>query len=237
MDSPSPGPPGRLERASCIIVGVIAGGAGGYVAFERSNQLGSAVLLVIGALFLVIGIQGTRLMRFTSGSNGVELEQKKRIIVDAIEKAQDEGNSEKASGIAEGAAIAAPSLGINQLGVQYELQVSAAIVGMGYLVTHIAIDAGFDLSITDDSDGRVNADVRRYSKPVPRQALEALIQRASIRRLPVVLITYTELSRSAQDAVRNSENLEVVRWRGEDDNAVLAGTLRRLFAQSHRIGY
>ena len=49
-------------------MGIIAAGAGGYVAFERSNQLGSAVLLVIGAVFLIVGIQGTRLMRFTSGS-------------------------------------------------------------------------------------------------------------------------------------------------------------------------
>ena len=79
-ENPSSSPPNWLERACCIIVGTVAGGAGGYVAFERSNQLGSAALLIIGAVFLVIGIQGTRLMRFTSGSNIVELEQRNGIL-------------------------------------------------------------------------------------------------------------------------------------------------------------
>jgi hypothetical protein len=230
-DDSSPRPPGWLERAGCVIVGVIAGGAGGYVAFERSNQLGSAVLLVIGAVFLVIGIQGTRLMRFTSGSNIVELEQKKRTIVDAIEKAQDEGNVEKASGIAEGAAIAAPSLAIGTLGLQYELQVSAAIVGMGYLVARLMMDVGFDLDIMDTDGGMVHAELKRNYRPVPRSPVEGLVRKASISRIPAVLITYTELSRSAQEAVRDPGNFEVVQWRGEDDNAVLAETLRRLFAR------
>ena len=175
-DSSPASPPNWLERACFISIGVIAGGAGGYVAFERSNQLGAAVLLVIAAVFLVVGIQGTRLMRFTSGSNIVELEQKKRIITDAIEKAQDEGNIEKASGIAEGAAIAAPALGLaKNLGLQYELQVTSAIVGMGYFVTHSSLDSGFDLIIGGGTDRIIYAELKRYSRPVPRQIVEALI--------------------------------------------------------------
>ncbi len=228
-DDPSPGPPSWLERISCIIIGIIAAGAGGYVAFERSNQLGSAVLLVIGALFLIIGIQGTRLMRFTSGSNIVELEQKKRIIAAAIEKAQEEGNVEKASGIAEGAAIAAPGLGVRSRGLQYELQVSSAIVGMGYLVSpYSTMDRGFDLVITDESGRMILAEVRRYSRTVPRESLEAFLRRASVIRVPVILISYTELTREAQGAVMTS-GIEAVRWRGENDNALLAEALRRMF--------
>lgn len=224
--------PSWLERTCCIIVGVIAGGAGGYVAFERSNQLGSAVLLVIGAVFLIVGIQGTRLMRFTSGSSIVELEQKKRIIADAIEKAQDEGNIEKASGIVEGAAIAAPALGLAQnVGLQYELQVASAIVGMGYLATPSSpLDRGWDLIVTDGNDRMVFADLKRLSRPVPRGLVGPLINRALTMPVPVVLITYTELSRVAQEAVSASGNLEVVQWRDEDDNDRLAETLRRMFA-------
>jgi hypothetical protein len=238
-DAPSPAPLNWLERTCCIIVGVIASGAGGYVAFERSNQLSSAVLLVIGAVFLIVGIQGTRLMRFTSGSNIVELEQKKRIIADAIEKAQDEGNIEKASGIVEGAAIAAPALGLaKNVGLQYEFQVAKAIVDIGYLVTPSSLDKGFDLIVRDGSARIIYAELKRLSKPVPRQLVEALIYRTSTRVVPVVLITYTELSRAAQEAVSTSGNLEVVQWRDENDDDRLAETLRRMFASissSHRI--
>jgi hypothetical protein len=232
-DAPSQtSPPNRLERACCIIVGIIAGGAGGYVAFERSNQLGSAVLLVIGAVFLVIGIQGTRLMRFTSGSNIVELEQKKRNIVDAIAKAQDEGNIEKASGIAEGAAIAAPALGLSQhLGLQYEVQVASAIVGMGYLVTPSVLDdKGFDLVIRDGSDRIIHAELKRYAdfRPVSARILQALMYRAAATAIPVILITYTELSGEAREFII-SRKLEAVQWRDENDNDRLAETLRRMF--------
>jgi hypothetical protein len=234
-DEPSSGPR-WLERASCVIVGVIAGGAGGYVAFERSNQLGSAVLLVIGGVFLVIGIQGTRLMRFTSGSNIVELEQKKRIVADAIEKAQDEGNVEKASGIAEGAAIIAPSLNVVNSGLRYELEVASAIVGLGYLVTPAATYAGWDFIISDESGRKIYAELRRYLKPVPLPVVEALLYRAfSTRLAPMLLITYSELSRGAQEAVRAASiPFEVVQWRTDNDNAQLEDALRRTFASVPR---
>jgi len=214
-------------------VGFVAGGAGGYAAFERSNQLGSAVLLMIGAIFLIVGIQGTRLMRFTSGSNIVELEQKKRIIADAIEKAQDEGNIEKASGIAEGVAIAAPTLNLaRNIGFQYELQVAAVIARMGYIVTSSSMDRGFDLIIGDASDRIIYAELKRYSdsRPVPSRIVEALLYRASTAQVPTVLITYTELTKAAQDAVNIFGKLEVVKWRDENDNDRLSETLRRLFA-------
>jgi hypothetical protein len=229
-DIPSSTAPNWLERACCIIVGVVAGGAGGYVAFERSNQLGSAVLLVIGAVFLIVGIQGTRLMRFTSGSNIVELEQKKRIIADAIEKAQDEGNIEKASGIVEGAAIAAPALGLaKNVGLQYELQVASTIADMGYLVTTSSLDRGFDLIITNESGHTIYAELKRYSRPVPRQLVDALMHRVSTILVPIVLISYTELSSAAQEAVSKGGILEVVQWRDKSDDNRLAETLRRMF--------
>jgi hypothetical protein len=170
-------------------------------------------------------------MRFTSGSNVVELEQKRRIIVDAIVTAKEEGNPERAAGIAEGAAIANPALTPQAIGLQYELQVSAAIVGMGYLVSQVQWDAGYDLNIADANHGLINAELKRFSRPVPRKAIELFVRRASRSVVPAILITYTELSRSAREFVDTSGNIDVVRWQGEDDNAVLEGTLRRIFAR------
>jgi hypothetical protein len=233
-DSLPPGPPGKVERACCIAVGFASGGAGGYVAFERSNQLGSAVLLVIGGLFLLIGIQGTRLIRFTSGSNGVELEQKRRIIENAIKEAQDEGNLEKASGIAEGAAIVSPSIGTHARGLQYELQVSSAIVGMGYAVNNnnFGPDMGFDLTIRDAGGRIVEAELKAYYRPVPRGVVEMLALQSESRLAPLILISNMQLTRSAQEAVKNFPKFKAVQWRDYADNPALAATLEHMFSLS-----
>jgi hypothetical protein len=224
-------PPNWLERTCFIIAGVVADGAGGYAALERSNQLGAAVLIVVGAVFLVVGIQGTRLMRFTSGSAVVELERKQRRIAYAIEKAQDEGNLEKASGIAEGAAIASPALRPGNVGIQYELKVSAAIIEMGYHVMTASLDLGFDLVISDESRSHIIfADLKRLTRPVPKQAIDRLLPRIPPGRTPALLITYTELSNAARELISSLGRVEVVRWRDEHDNDRLAEMLRNMFA-------
>jgi hypothetical protein len=58
------------ERLLAGIVGAAAGAAGTYTVFETSNQAGSAALIVVGAAFLLVGVQGTRLIRL-GGSAGV----------------------------------------------------------------------------------------------------------------------------------------------------------------------
>jgi Restriction endonuclease len=239
-DFPTAPPPGWLERTCFMIVGIIGSGAGGYTALERSNQLGAAFLLVIGAVFLVVGIQGTRLSGFTSGSTLVQLEQKKRIIADAIKKAQNEGNIEKASGIAEGADIAAPALGLaNNVGLRYEFQVTDAIVSLGYDVMFSDLDRGFDLIVRDNRGRTIYVELKRYSRPMSRQSVQSILFQASAVQVPVLLITYTELSRAAQEAVNTVKNFYVAQWRAEDDNDQLATALRHVFAsipQSPHIG-
>lgn len=204
------------------------------MAFERSNQLGSAVLLVIGSLFLLIGIQGTRMISLTSGSNGVELERKRRDVEDAIKDAQDEGNLEKASGIAQGAAIVAPAaLSASSRSMQYEFQVSAAITGMGYSVEEMfGPDMGFDLRIRDTDDRLVYGEIKYYSRPVSRETVELIKGRAGLIRppAPVVLISATDLSKPAREIVENSPDIEVAYWRGDKDDADLMLALERAFA-------
>jgi hypothetical protein len=233
-DNFPPGPLEGWERFCCIMVGVIAGGAGGYVAFERSNQLGAAVLLIIGGLFLLIGIQGTRMISFTSGSSGVELERKRRDVEDAIKDAQDEGNVEKASGIAQGAAIVAPTvLSTSSRSMQYESEVSAAITRLGYSVQEMfGPDMGFDLRIRDVDDRLVYGEIKYYSRLLPREAVERIRGQAGLIRppAPIVLISATLLTRPAREAVENSPGIEVAHWRGDEDDAHLRRALERAFA-------
>src|SRR6516162_7951910 len=51
---------------------------GGYAVFEKSNQAGTAMLLILAAIFLLIGVQGTPLIKFGSSSGSVELERRRR---------------------------------------------------------------------------------------------------------------------------------------------------------------
>jgi hypothetical protein len=67
-DSEPPEPLVKWERICALIVGAVCGGAGGYVVFEKSNQAGTAILLILAAIFLLIGVQGTPLIRFGSSS-------------------------------------------------------------------------------------------------------------------------------------------------------------------------
>ncbi|HEX7994722.1 MAG TPA: hypothetical protein VF506_12425, partial [Streptosporangiaceae bacterium] len=53
----------RLERQGAIGIGVAAGIAGGIAVFTTSNQAGTAFLLLISLVFLVMGVEGTALVR------------------------------------------------------------------------------------------------------------------------------------------------------------------------------
>jgi len=53
----------RLERQCAIGIGLAAGIAGGIAVFTTSNQAGTAFLLLISLIFLVMGVEGTALVR------------------------------------------------------------------------------------------------------------------------------------------------------------------------------
>ena len=53
----------RLERQCAIGIGAAAGIAGGIAVFTTSNQAGTAFLLLISLIFLVMGVEGTTMVR------------------------------------------------------------------------------------------------------------------------------------------------------------------------------
>ncbi|MGH3301107.1 MAG: murein biosynthesis integral membrane protein MurJ [Streptosporangiaceae bacterium] len=56
----------RRERQVAFGIGVIAGGAGGYAVFASSNQAGTVLLLLIALVFLLVGVEGTPLLRLAA---------------------------------------------------------------------------------------------------------------------------------------------------------------------------
>ena len=63
----------RAERAGAWVVGILLAGTGGASVFLSDNQAGSTALVLLGALFLLLGIQATPIIRASAGENSVEL--------------------------------------------------------------------------------------------------------------------------------------------------------------------
>lgn len=233
-DSEPPEPLVKWERICALTVGAICGGAGGYAVFERSNQAGTAMLLILAAIFLLIGVQGTPLIRFGSNSGSVELERRRRRKVQqALEQANEEDNAEKAEGIVEGVKLVAPDLVPKSFETyrQYEDSVANALSKMGYKVSREESfkERRADLGIT--KNGRtVYAELKIHRRSIQSDVLHQVIGMATILSAPVLLIATSQLTNSAR-ALIGHNSVDFVQWRDETDNPELRATLERLFAE------
>jgi Restriction endonuclease len=225
----------KWERICALTIGAICGGAGGYAVFEKSNQAGTAMLLILAAIFLLIGVQGTPLIRFGSSSGSVELERRRRREVrEALEQANEENNAEKAEGIVEGVRLVAPDLVPKSFTSyrQYEDSVAQALSAMGYEVTQWDTPSrrGPDLKIT--KNGRtVYAEVKLYQKMVTSDVIYQALGMASTLSAPVLIIASNRLTRPASHQIIDLNNVDFARWRDEVDNPDLRETLERLLAK------
>ena len=233
-DSELPEPLVKWERICALTVGTICGGAGGYAVFEKSNQAGTAMLLILAAIFLLIGVQGTPLIRFGSNSGSVELERRRRRKVQqALEQANEENNTEKAEGIVEGVKIVAPDLVPRSLDTyrQYEDDVANAISKMGYKISRGVPFHGYRTDLEITKNGRkIYAELKLYSRPIQSSVLHQVIGMATILSAPVLLVASTQPTDSAR-ALIGPNNVDFVQWRDETDNPALHATLERLFAE------
>lgn len=224
----------KWERICALVIGAICGGAGGYAVFEKTNQAGTAMLLILAAIFLLIGVQGTPLIRFGSSSGSVELERRRRRKVQqALEQAKEEDNTEKADGIVEGVKLIAPDLVPRSYDIyrHYEDNIEAVLSKMGYNVARqVPVNQYMaDLAIT--KNGRIiYAELKYYHRPIPTSVVHQVIGLATVLSAPVVLIANTQLTNSAR-AYIGPDDVDFVQWRDEADNPELRTTLERMFAR------
>jgi hypothetical protein len=244
-DDPSPGdavPPaddGTAEplplwaRVASIVVGVLATAAGAYAVFVSDNQAGTAFLLLIGAVLLVLGMQGTPLRRFASGDNSVELATIRRRAAVVMTQVASRESPEVFAAVSDAVAAIDPRIVRPSTGVAYERAVAAALRRVGATVS---------LSPVPDSHPRRvdgTATLRAGRAPIEivyrqRGAVGASEIDADKERDPggaVVLITNAPVS--AESALHNAAvgdpatDVEVVTWNDARDDDVLAATLTR----------
>jgi hypothetical protein len=232
-----PEPLVKWERIFALTIGTICGGAGGYAVFEKSNQAGTAMLLILAAIFLLIGVQGTPLIKFGNSSGSVELERRRRRKVqEAVEQANEENNAEKAEGILEGVKLVAPDLVPKSFNIyrDYEDNVARALSEMGYEVSQEVRVGPLMTDLKIMKSGRtVYAELKYYQKPVPPQVIQQVIGMASVLSAPVLLVASSELTNSAQTLISRND-VDFVQWRDGADNAELRAALERLLANVNR---
>jgi hypothetical protein len=215
----------RRERICAIALGALAGGAGGYAVFASSNQVGTAVLLLISAVFLLVGIQGTPLVRFTSSSASVELSRRRRVNK-ALQRAKEERNPERAAGIVEGVSIAEPNLVPRSYvtGVRYEKAVATALIDLGYVVTDQVHDIGYGLAV-EKGGKRVGVNVKYYHAVIQGTTIKPAIQAAEQLALPILIVANQEMTAEAAKELAGHTNLRFALWRDEQDNNELKRAL------------
>ena len=93
------------ERQAALSIGVLAGGGGAYAVFATSNQAGTAMLLLISLVFLLLGLGGAPLMRLAGRSGIAEQARHAR-----MGQAKEGANADQAAALMDGVAGAEPSL-------------------------------------------------------------------------------------------------------------------------------
>ncbi|HEX2321865.1 MAG TPA: lipid II flippase MurJ [Streptosporangiaceae bacterium] len=109
----------RLERQCAICIGLAAGIAGGIAVFTTSNQAGTAFLLLISLIFLVMGVEGTALVR-GFGADALRLRRRSK------ERQQGPGPAPASAPDPVPAADKAGAAGTDQQDMSYE-EVMAAL--------------------------------------------------------------------------------------------------------------
>lgn len=91
----------RWARISAMVLGILGGGSGAWAAFVSSNQAGTAMLLIASLALLLIGLQGTPILRIGASEASVELADIQDRAIEAVEQVRDEQGPEAAQLVTE----------------------------------------------------------------------------------------------------------------------------------------
>ncbi|HEV2375911.1 MAG TPA: hypothetical protein VGS19_27560 [Streptosporangiaceae bacterium] len=207
-----------------------------YALFNSANQAGTAALLLVAAAFLLIGVQGTALIRFGTGSTSVELDRRAAAAVQRADEVA-EVDPQLAMGILEGAAIIEPRVGPAASAfraISYENAVGQALGRVqpdGAAVT--VAEPPVDLTVLSPSGKVLVSVVYRRSRSLQQIDLAPLVGSRQLENaVGGLVVTNQALSSSVAgyiaDAAKRGITLEAVTWDGPEDDHDLGRALSRL---------
>lgn len=233
----------RWERAAALCAGLVLGVVGCVAVFISENQAGTTALLLAAAVFLLIGIQGTLLVRVSGGSNTAEFERRLRQ-EEFIERVTEEAetNPERAQGMVEAASILVPTLSpfIDDFG--YEQLVGRALHEAGHhsIVRRVSQDGPVDFVINaPEGPIFVMARFKPSGKLRAKEVIDFRNRVTSAGTVGGLVVTNVQLTRTAAEllsGITGTGPVEAVTWAGESDVASLATAIERVrrTAKDHR---
>lgn len=205
--------------------------------FTSSNQAGTTALLLIGAAFLLMAVQGTAIVK--AGKDSFELERRRtveKLTAKATAALEDEQTAEAAA-LLEVAREMAPQASDAVLRrLTYELYEQRVAQAVAELPPPMDVSRRapvgkreFDLVVTDPArDGRrVAIEVRTTSGDFLGTArVRAPLDHARELGLPVLIVANARLSTSAR--AHFGPTAAFVEWQGDHDSAALHDAIGRL---------
>jgi hypothetical protein len=227
-----------LERTGASVVGALLGGGGAAAVFITNNQAGSTAMILVGAVFLIIGVQGTPISRASKDS----VELRDREVVKTTAEIADKNGPEEAENYLRGAVSADPRLlsvssVVHMTWELYEMRVRHALERIAFqnkaALTHMDRDVqtvDFTLAFrgNDENDMRaINIVIKYSSTPVSSSYLSRIVQPSLF--IPVLLISNSPLSRSGQHQFQTLREFGgFCNWVNESDDGKLAAEIDRV---------
>lgn len=239
------------ERWVAGFAGAAAAGAGGFSVFVSDNQAGSTALMVFGAVFLLLAVQGTAIRRATRES--VEMERRsapRRIVTEAREKI-NAGEPDQARAYIEGASESSPEVADDDrvllaAGYAYAEQISETLLRLARRKPNFDVIIGrqhaevFVRNRMDPDRAAIRVDakytLRRRQHYTSLSWLRAHFERAR-QVSPAVVVSNFPLSPSATSWMISQTEYPLVRyavWGDSEDDSNIERALDALFEEMER---
>jgi len=201
-------------------------------------------LLSVAAAFLLVGVQGTALIRFGGGSASVELDLRVAAVVRRADEAAEQ-DPQLALGILEGAAIVEPRVGpdakaARMLGYQSAVRRALERIQPDRAIVTTAQPPA-DLTIVTPTKPVLVSVVFRSSRRIQQTDLAPLVGSRQLENALGGLevanqISTTSVANYVATAAGQGVTIEVVTWDGPEHDRDLRQALNRLFGDRSSSG-
>ncbi|MEY9930425.1 hypothetical protein ABH926_005070 [Catenulispora sp. GP43] len=235
-------PLSRWQRIAACALGLSSAGAGGVSVFLTTNQAGSVALLGVGAGFLIMGVNGTPIIKAKLKDYELTMAPRRhRVVEQALSEPPEEASKtlDVLQQIDPGARTD-PAVR-RAIGEVYQAEVHAALtralVGTDLRVTDQRLrgkDQGFDIAIRSPSIA-INVEVKHTSNsdiPLSANHVRQAYAYASRSVVPFLVVTNHRLSNNIFEEAKpvdpEGRRVQFVRWSDRQDDSALQLALNRL---------
>ena len=257
---PATRPPRDLltwERLVAGVVGTTGTAVGGVGIFLSTNQAGTAVILLLGLIFLLMAVQGTAVRRITREGADLADRDIERATADKVQATMEDQGAAAAQAALEAATAARPELesspAVRVLNAQlYEREAIGAtreawrnFIGrrvdndaqLRHSYMNLEVDRGIDalFGIADEPDPKMALDVM-YSRDatINPSRLADRILRLNQLGTPYLIVSASRVGPKAKIAWRTfprSIPRQIVHWRSGDDTDIIEVAIEALVGQ------